>query len=79
MDIDQPGRDVQARNVHRFHSGGWIQMFGNCRYAAIQDGEIADGADLVLGVDHASALQEQIVARLTKSTRDEAQKDEQSR
>ena len=59
VDVDQAGSHVEAGDVDHFESGGRIQMGGDGGDGAILDGNIADGADVVLRIDDVSALEEQ--------------------
>ncbi len=64
VNVHEAGSDVQSRNVNRFQCRRRIEMVGHSRDAAIQDRHIPDGANVVLGVDHMSALEEQVVLGL---------------
>jgi hypothetical protein len=59
--IDQAGNEVEPSNTDDFARlrGGNVGLdSGN---AAVFDGHVAEGADLVLGVDDVRALEEEIV------------------
>ena len=66
VDIHQAGRDVESRDVDHLQSGGRIQVLRDGRDRTILDGDIADGADIVLRIDDVAALQKQVICRLAE-------------
>jgi hypothetical protein len=66
VNVDQAGRDNQACDVDHLERVGGIQARRDRRDGPALDGDIADRADIVLGVDHAATQQQQIVTGLRR-------------
>jgi len=64
MNINQPGRYVEARHIHRLQRLGGIDVARHFGNAAVFDGDVAHVADAVLGVDDVAAMEQQVVWRL---------------
>ena len=61
VDIDQPGRDVQAADVNHLRGSGRIDAVGDRCDTPFLDSDILRLIDLVLGVDQVTALEQQVI------------------
>ena len=71
VDVDQPGSHVQPGDVHHLFGFRRIDLLGDARDAAAFDSHVPDAIDAVLGIDHVPALQQQIITRLRRGSRNE--------
>ena len=57
----RPGDDVEAGDVDGLDGGVGGNAYGDFGDLAVLDGYVADGVDVVLGVDDVAAFEEEVV------------------
>ena len=60
VQVDQPGRHVEATALHHLEGPAWIDGLGDRRHPAVVYGDVADCAQPVPGIDQVAALQQQV-------------------
>lgn len=61
MDIDEPGRDIEAGDVDDFSGGRGGNVFGDGSDFAGGDGDVHHGVDVISGIDDVAALKKEII------------------
>ena len=62
VQVDQSGRDDRAGGVDHHLGLGRVDGFGDPRHSVALHGDVEHGVHIVAGVEHASALDQQIVS-----------------
>jgi len=66
VNVDEPRRHVEPGRIDDFQGVDRADVRGHCRHFPACNGDIADGADVVPGIDEVTALQQEIVLLLRR-------------